>query len=137
MIHPSLGNLDRLACLMSRFKSCTKTTSLEDLLSIQDDLGLNFLHKCDLEAGVIVIRYTVMKNILQMNNMYALQMDTLEGWIKSESEQLKWNVNATLVHFDTLGRHVPTLVSLTRTRTGNDYKVHFDHLYLVPLQTFA
>jgi hypothetical protein len=110
MIHPSLGNLDQLAYLMSRFKSCTKTTSLEDLLSIQDDLGLNFLHKCDLEAGVIVIRYTVMKNILQMNNMYALQTDTLKGWIQSESKQLKWNVNATLVHSDTLGWHVPTLL---------------------------
>jgi hypothetical protein len=129
MIHPSLGNLDRLLYLMSRFKSCTKTTSLEDLLSIQDDLGMNFLHKCDLTEGIIVIQFPAMKNILQMNNMYALQTDTLEGWIQSESEQLKWNVNVTSVHSDALNQHVPTLVSLTRTRTGNDYKGHFDHIF--------
>ncbi len=115
---------------MSRFKSCTKTSILEDLLSIQDDLGMNFLHKCDLTEGVIVIQFPTMKNILQMNKMYALQTDTLEGWIQSEAKQLKWNVKVTLVHSDRLDQHVPTLVLLTRTRTGNDYKVHFDHLFL-------
>jgi hypothetical protein len=103
---------------MSRFKSCTKATSLEDLLFIQDDLGMNFLQKCDLTAGVIVIQNPAMKNILQMNNMYALQTDTLKGWIQSESKQLKWNMNVTSVHSDMLGWHVPTLVSLTRTWTS-------------------
>ncbi len=117
-IHPSLGNSDQLAYLMSRFKSCTKATSLEDLLFIQDDLGMNFLQKCDLTAGVIVIQNPAMKNILQMNNMYALQTDTLKGWIQSESKQLKWNMNVTSVHSDMLGWHVPTLVSLTRTWTS-------------------
>jgi hypothetical protein len=37
------------------------TTSLEDLLSIQDDLGMNFLHKFDLTEGVIVIQFPAMK----------------------------------------------------------------------------
>jgi hypothetical protein len=129
MIHPSLGNLDQSAYLMSRFKSCTKTTSLEDLLSIQDDLGMIFLHKCNLMEDVIVIQTPAMKNILQMNNMYELQTDTLEGCIQIKYKQLKWNGNVTLVQSDTLGWHVPTLVLLTRTRTGNDYKAHFDYLF--------
>jgi hypothetical protein len=31
------------------------------------------------------------------------------------------------VHCDIIGRHVPILLSLPRTRTAKDSKIHFDH----------
>ncbi len=96
---------------------------------MEDEVGIKFLHICNLMVGVIVIRFPAIKTILQMNKVYALQRDTLEGGIHSDSEQLKWNAHVTSVHSDTIGCHVPILVSLTTTRTANDYKVHFDHLF--------
>ncbi len=33
------------------------------------------------------------------------------------------------MHCDTVGRHVPVLLLLTRSLTISDYKIHFDHLF--------
>jgi hypothetical protein len=66
IFHPLWGNLDRLAYFMSKFNSSTKSTSLEELLLMEDELCINFLHICDLMAGVIVIQFPVMKTIVQM-----------------------------------------------------------------------
>jgi len=129
-IHPSLGNLSRLSYMMNKFKSSSRSLDLEGILSIQQELGVEFINVCDLIKGVVVLQFPAMKMIIQNNHLYALQTDTLEGWIlQGKTESFKWNAHVTSVHSDTIGRHVPVLISLTRSRTSTDYKIHFDHLF--------
>ena len=123
-IHPSFGNLDRLAYLMKTFK---QITSISDLLVMEKNLGVKFLHTFNLTDGVVVIQFPAMKTILQNNELYALQTDTIEGWIKDQ-EALKWNVHITSVNCNTIDRHVAVLLTLTKSRAAADYKFHFDCL---------
>ena len=44
-IHPSLGNLNRLSYMMSKLKSSSRSIDLEGILSMQQKMGLNFIHK--------------------------------------------------------------------------------------------
>ena len=129
-IHPSLGNLGRLLYMMTKFKSASRSIDLNGILSMQHKMGINFVQVCDLIQGVVVIQFPAMKMIIQNNEFYALQTDTLEGWIlQGDSETFKWNAHVTSVHCDTAGRHVPVLLSLTRSRTTSDYKIHSNHLF--------
>ena len=129
-IHPSLGNLNRLSYMMSKLKSSSRSIDLEGILSMQQEIGLNFIHKFDLIQGVVVLQFPAMKKIIQNNCLYAYQTDTLEGWIlQGVNESFRWNAHVTSVHCDTIGRHVPVLLSMTRSRTTTDYKIHFDHLF--------
>ena len=116
--------------MMNKFKSSSRSLDLEGILSIQQELGVEFINVCDLIKGVVVLQFPAMKMIIQNNRLYALQTDTLEGWIlQGKTESFKWNAHVTSVHSDTIGRHVPVLILLTRSRTSTDYKIHFDHLF--------
>ena len=117
-IHPSLGNLNRLSYMMSKLKSSSRSIDLEGILSMQQEIGLNFIHKFDLIQGVVVLQFPAMKKIIQNNCLYAYQTDTLEGWIlQGVTDSFRWNAHVTSVHCDTIGRHVPVLLSMTRSRT--------------------
>jgi hypothetical protein len=129
-IHPSLGHLGRLSYLMKKLKYSSRSIDIDGILSMQKEMGMDFILVCDLIQGVIVIQFPAMKMIVQNNKFYAFQTDTIEGWISQAStDTFKWNAHVTSVHCDTISRHVPVLVSLTRSRTTNDYKIHFDHLF--------
>jgi hypothetical protein len=59
---------------------------------MQHEMGINFVQVCNLIQGVVVIQFPAMKMIIQNNKFYALQTDTLEGWIlQGDSETFKWN----------------------------------------------
>jgi hypothetical protein len=136
-IHPSLGHLGRLSYFMSKLKSSSRSIDIDGILSMQKEMGMDFTHVCDLIQGVIVIQFPAMKKIVQNNEFYAFETDTIEGWISQASTDFKWNAHVTSVHCDTISHHVPVLVSLTRSRTTNDYKIHFDHLFKsMECQTF-
>jgi len=129
-IHPSPGNLSRLSYIMSKLKSSSRSIDLKGILAMQHEMGMNFIHVCDLIQGVVVIQFPAMKTIIKNNEFYALQTNTIEGWIlQGDSDTCKWNAHVTSVHCDIISRHVPVLVSLTRSRTITDYKFHFDHLF--------
>jgi hypothetical protein len=66
---------------MSKLKSSSRSIDLEGILSMQQKMGLNFIHKFDLIEGVVVLQFPAMKKIIQNNCLYAFQTDTLEGWI--------------------------------------------------------
>jgi len=130
-IHPSLGNMNRLKHYMSKMKSSNRRSiDLDGILSMEQEMGIKFFHECDLIRGVVVIQFPAMKTIIQNNEFYAFQTDTIEGWIlQGPSETFQWNAHVTSVHCDVIGRHVPVLISLTRSRKNDDYAIHFHHLF--------
>ena len=51
--------------MMSKFKSSSKSIDLEGILSMQVEMGVNFIHICDLIQGVVVLQFLAMKTIIQ------------------------------------------------------------------------
>jgi hypothetical protein len=86
-IHPSLGHLGRLSYLMSKLKeSSSRSIDIDRILSMQKEMGKDFILVCNLIQGVIVIQFPAMKMIVQITNFMHFRRTPLKvgyhrlGW---------------------------------------------------------
>ena len=69
-----------------------------------------------------------MKQVANEDNGYAIQTDSIENWIKPDGSGNNYTATISSRHSDVLGRHVPTLLSLSFGRSADHYEQHFKGL---------